>query len=47
MLQQVYVAARRQSDLRIFDARHIDDGPVCTIELPVSAGMSFHGDWLP
>lgn len=47
VLQPVYVAASRTSQVCIFDAARIDAGPLCTLHIPVNAGQSFHGEWLP
>jgi len=31
----------------VFDATHLDDGPVAEIELPQRAPETFHGSWVP
>lgn len=46
LLQYVHNNRRRATDCAIFDARKLSDGPVCTVRLPVSAGMTFHGTWV-
>lgn len=44
------VAFRRnegnRSDLLIFDAEHIDEGPIATVHLPVQATPQVHGWWV-
>lgn len=34
------------TDLRLFDALHLDHGPVCTIKLPVRLRPGLHGGWV-
>ncbi len=34
------------TDLRLFDALHIDAGPVCVIKLPVRLRPGLHGGWV-
>ncbi len=46
LVQLVHNSARRATDCVVFDARRVSDGPVCTLRLPVSAGMTFHGTWM-
>jgi len=46
VLQFVHDNARRATDCAVFDARKLADGPVCTLRLPVNAGMTFHGTWV-
>lgn len=41
----VYDPARRASDAVVLDARRLEDGPLCTVHLPVNTGVSFHGTW--
>ena len=41
----VYNPGRRAGDGVVFDAHCVEDGPVCTMRLPVNTGMSFHGTW--
>ena len=43
LLTTVFDPNRGQTDLAILDARHLDDGPICTASLGVNAGFSFHG----
>lgn len=33
------------TDIVIFNARAVADGPVCTLPVPGSLGYSFHGQW--
>ena len=35
-----------RSDLVILDAEHIDEGPICTVRLPVQASPQVHGWWV-
>ncbi|MQT15101.1 carotenoid oxygenase family protein [Segnochrobactrum spirostomi] len=39
--------AERATDLLVFDAQHLDDGPIATVKLPVRLRMSLHGNWVP
>lgn len=34
-----------QSTVQIFEAQHLDAGPVCVLELPEVIPLSFHGTW--
>ena len=38
--------AEHRSDLVIFDARHIDEGPVATVRIPVRLKYAIHGNWV-
>jgi len=46
VFQPVYVSKTQTSDVCVFDAAHLDAGPLCTLHIPVNAGLSFHGEWL-
>ena len=35
------------SDLLLFDAQHIDEGPMATIHVPMRARFALHGNWVP
>ncbi len=35
-----------RSDLLIFDAEHLGDGPIATVQLPVQASPQIHGWWV-
>jgi carotenoid cleavage dioxygenase-like enzyme len=35
-----------RSDLLVFDAQHIEDGPLCKVKLPVQASPQVHGWWV-
>jgi carotenoid cleavage dioxygenase len=35
-----------RSDLLIFDAEHLEDGPIATVRLPVQASPQIHGWWV-
>jgi carotenoid cleavage dioxygenase len=37
--------AERRSDLLMFDAQHIDAGPLATVKLPVRLRPGLHGNW--
>ena len=36
-----------QSDLLLFDAQHVDDGPMATIHVPLRMRFGLHGNWVP
>ena len=36
-----------RSDLYVFDAEHLADGPMATVRLPVQASPQIHGWWVP
>lgn len=35
------------SDLVVLDAQHIEDGPICTVHLPLHLRSGLHGNWVP
>ena len=35
------------SDLLLFDAQHVDEGPIATIHLPLRLRPGLHGNWHP
>ena len=37
--------AENRSDLLMFDAQHLDEGPIATIRLPVRIRPGLHGNW--
>jgi carotenoid cleavage dioxygenase len=39
--------AENRADLVVFDARHIDEGPIATIKIPVRLKYAIHGNWVP
>ena len=39
--------AEHRSDLVIFDAQHIDEGPIATVKIPVRLKYAIHGNWVP
>jgi carotenoid cleavage dioxygenase-like enzyme len=43
LLTTVFDPIKDESGLAVIDARHINDGPICTAALGVNAGYSFHG----
>ena len=34
-----------RSDLLLFDAQHVDEGPIATIKLPLRVRPGLHGNW--
>jgi len=36
-----------RSDLLLFDAQRVDEGPLATIKLPLRLRFGLHGNWLP
>ena len=36
-----------QSDLLLFDAQRVDEGPMATIHIPVRMRFGLHGNWVP
>ncbi len=43
----VYDSATGSTEVPVFDARAIGDGPICTMRLGENAGTTFHGCWIP
>ncbi len=39
--------AEHRSDLVILDARHVDEGPIATVKIPVRLKFGIHGNWVP
>jgi len=39
--------AEHRSDLLIFDAQRIDEGPIATVKIPVRLKYGIHGNWVP
>jgi carotenoid cleavage dioxygenase-like enzyme len=39
--------AENRSDLVIFDAQRIDEGPIATVKIPVRLKYGIHGNWVP
>ncbi|WP_394778265.1 carotenoid oxygenase family protein [Undibacterium sp.] len=37
----------QRSDLLIFEARHVNDGPIASVHLPCRIPFGFHGNWRP
>jgi carotenoid cleavage dioxygenase len=35
-----------RSDLLVFDAQHVEEGPLCRVKLPVQASPQVHGWWV-
>jgi carotenoid cleavage dioxygenase len=35
------------SDLLLFDAQHVDEGPMATIHIPLRMRFGLHGNWVP
>ncbi len=36
-----------KSDLLLFDAQHVDEGPMATIHAPLRMRFGLHGNWVP
>ncbi|MGJ7507507.1 carotenoid oxygenase family protein [Variovorax sp. GT1P44] len=47
LLATAYRAAECRSDLVVFDAQALADGPVATVQLSHRVPSGFHGSWLP
>lgn len=45
VLTPVHDGKRRTSQVAVFDARKIADGPLATLDLPGNTGLTFHGTW--
>ena len=45
LISVIYRANQNRSDLVIFDAENISDGPIATAELPHRVPHGFHGNW--
>jgi len=45
LLSTIYRGAENRSDLAIFDAENVADGPVACAELPHRVPFGFHGNW--
>jgi carotenoid cleavage dioxygenase len=45
LLSVVHRAAENRSDLAVFDAENVADGPVALAELPHRVPFGFHGNW--
>ena len=39
-------ASGGKSDLLLFDALHVDDGPLATIHVPFRMRFGLHGNWV-
>jgi len=39
--------AENRSDLLVFDAQRIDEGPIATVRIPVRLKYAIHGNWVP
>lgn len=46
VITYVYQSLSKSTDVAIFNAQSIKDGPVATIHLPVNSGTTFHGTWV-
>lgn len=46
LLAVAWRAASNTSELLVLDARHIDAGPIATVELPQRVPFGFHGNWV-
>lgn len=47
LLATVYRGAECRSDLAVFDAQSLADGPIATVQLSHRVPSGFHGSWLP
>jgi carotenoid cleavage dioxygenase len=47
LLATIYRDAEKRSDLAIFDATALADGPIAVAELSHRVTMGFHGNWIP
>lgn len=47
LLMVVFRAETNRSDLVVFDAQAIADGPIATVHLPDRVPFGFHGSWSP
>ena len=47
LLATVYRGAECRSDLAVFDAQSLSDGPIATVQLSHRVPSGFHGSWLP
>jgi carotenoid cleavage dioxygenase len=45
LLSTVYRARENRSDLAVFDAENVADGPIACAELPHRVPFGFHGNW--
>jgi carotenoid cleavage dioxygenase len=39
--------AENRSDLLVFDAGQLDQGPIATVKIPVRLKYGIHGNWVP
>jgi carotenoid cleavage dioxygenase len=39
--------AEHRSDLLVFDAQQLDQGPIATVKIPVRLKYGIHGNWVP
>jgi len=46
VITYVYDNKTNKTDVVIFNAKCLSDGPLCTIRLPINAGTTFHGTWV-
>lgn len=46
VVDYVYSQITQKTDVVIFNAKCLSDGPICTIHLPLNAGTTFHGTWV-
>jgi carotenoid cleavage dioxygenase-like enzyme len=46
LLATIYRAEERRSDLAIFDAMTLADGPIAVAELSHRVTLGFHGNWM-
>jgi carotenoid cleavage dioxygenase len=46
LVAYVHDGGRPGTDVYIFDAHRVSDGPTCSMKLPAFSGMTFHGSWV-
>jgi all-trans-8'-apo-beta-carotenal 15,15'-oxygenase len=46
LIAYVHDGERPGTDVCVFDARRVSDGPICSMKLPAFSGMTFHGSWV-
>ncbi len=45
LLATIFDEARNASQLAVFDAQHVADGPIARADLDHRVPMGFHGSW--
>ena len=47
LVSLLYRGAESRSDLAVFDAENLSDGPLALANLPHRVPFGFHGNWRP